>query len=322
MTQRLQGLADGWRPIADVDDDSLFELIKNDCIDILVDLTGHTGQSIRLPVVARRAAPVQVNWLGFPNTSGLSAMDYRFTDVVADPEGEDEYYTERLFRLPGGFLCYTPPLDAPRVEPLPAARNGFVTFGSFNMLPKITPEVIGVWSCLLNRVADSRLLLKSHYFADGETAERIHAAFEAEGIDRRRVLLHPAVPTTRAHLKKYGEVDIALDTFPYNGTTTTLEALWMGAPVVTLSGNRHASRVGASILIHGGFDHLIADTPDTYLDIAARLATDLDALAEMRRILRSLVFVSPLCDAVSFAGNVESAYREMWRALCAGELSG
>jgi predicted O-linked N-acetylglucosamine transferase (SPINDLY family) len=190
------------------------------------------------------------------------------------------------------------------------------------MLPKITPEAIGVWSRLLGRVSDSRLLLKSHYFADAETAARFHAAFEAEGIDPRRVLLHPAVPTTRAHLEKYGEVDIALDTFPYNGTTTTLEALWMGAPVVTLSGNRHASRVGASILTHCGFEHLVAATPEAYLDIAARLAADPEALAEMRRTLRSLVFVSPLCDTASFAAKIEGAYREMWRAWCAGELSG
>ncbi|RQW83142.1 MAG: tetratricopeptide repeat protein, partial [Geobacter sp.] len=257
-SERIKSGVDVWRKTACMDDDTLFSLIRSDGIDILVDLAGHTGGN-RLPLFARRPAPIQVSWLGYPNTTGLSAIDYRIVDDVSDTPGDaDRYHSETLVRLPNGFLCFDAPLKAPEIKPLPLLRNGFVTFGSFNALAKITDEAVALWSRILARVPRSRILFKNKCLFDESTRNRMFDRFAVQGINSERIMMTPFTMTTEEHLASYGHLDISLDTFPYNGTTTTCESLWMGVPVVGLLGNRHASRVTASILTRVGLDSLVA----------------------------------------------------------------
>jgi tetratricopeptide (TPR) repeat protein len=317
MTARIKAHADHWVPIHHLSDEQAATRIREDAIDILVDLSGHTSHN-RMTLFARKPAPLAVTWLGYPNTTGLPAIDCRFTDAVADPPGEaDRLHTERLVRLPSGFLCYGAPDDAGPVAPLPALVTGHVTFGSFNNVAKLSPATIALWTRLLGEIPDARLLLKASQFKDCGTRERIAAAFAAAGIGSERLSVLPPHATTAEHLAAYGHVDIALDPLPYDGTATTCEALWVGVPVVTLRGERHAARVGASILTAVGLENLIAATSDEYVAIAAGLAHDHDALAALRAGLRERMRTSPLCDGAGFARAVEDAYSAMWRDWCA-----
>jgi tetratricopeptide (TPR) repeat protein len=316
MTARIKAHADHWVPIHHLSDEQAAVRIREDAIDVLVDLSGHTSHN-RMNLFARKPAPLAVSWLGYPNTTGLAAIDYRFTDAVADPPGEaDRLHTERLVRLEPGFLCYAAPDDAGPVAPLPALAAGHVTFGSFNNVAKLSPATIGLWARLMREVPDARLVLKASQFKDRGTRERFAAAFATAGIGTDRLTILPPHATTAGHLAAYGQVDIALDPLPYNGTATTCEALWMGVPVVTLRGARHAARVGASILTAVGLEHLIAPTPEEYIAIAAALARDRAALAALRASLRERMRASPLCDGAGFARAVEDAYRTMWRDWC------
>lgn len=310
-TERLRGLADHWIPIADLDDLAVADRIRADRIDLLVDLGGHTGQS-RLAVFAHRAAPVQVSWLGYPNTTGLSTMDYRLTDAIADPPGAaDGFHSERLVRLDGGFLCYRPPADAPPVLPAPYRARGFVTFGSFNHPAKLSDETVRCWADLLARVPDSRLLLKYRIFEDAATCRFHQDRFAAAGLAPDRLELLGHIDEAQGHLAAYGRIDLALDPFPYNGTTTTCEALWMGVPVVALAGTRHAGRVGASLLHRVGLDELVADDPQTYMTLAAGLAADPERLAMLRSGMRERLVASPLLDGDGFARSIEAAFAEI-----------
>lgn len=312
-TQRMRGLADKWRDIGELGDMGSASIIRADQVDILVDLAGHAGDG-GLKIFTHKPAPVQLSYLGFPDTTGIAAMDYRLTDALADPEGQDIFYTEKLVRLPGGFLCYRPLPDSPPVAPLPALENGYITFGSFNNLSKINPDVVGLWVELLQTVPNARLFIKSPALTDLATRDHYYALFEAQGATRDRVELIGRTATQAEHLALYKRLDIALDTFPYNGTTTTCEALWMGVPVVTLAGKAHAGRVGVSLLSNVGLAELVGETPEQYLAIAANLAGDLQRLAALRSGLRERLANSPLCDEKSFTAKVEAAYREMWRA--------
>lgn len=313
VTERLRAAADGWREIRELEDDAASELIRGDRIDILVDLAGHTDGH-RLLLFARKPAPVQVTYLGYPNTTGLDAMDYRITDSWADPpEGAgDSCYTEELVRLPRGFLCYRPDPDAPEPAPLPSLAAGRVTFASFNNLAKLNRELITLWSRILRAVPGSRLLLKAASLQDRGTRERITIWFAEQGVDAARLELHAQEKGVREHLKWYHRADIGLDTFPYNGTTTTCEALWMGVPVITLAGERHAGRVGVSLLKSLGIDSLIAETAEDYVARAVALAADLPRLKALREELRRRMDASPLCDAPSLTREIEAAYRSMW----------
>lgn len=316
MTAELQTLAAHWRPIAGMSDEAVARQVHNDGIDILVDLTGHTADN-RLLVFARKPAPVQVSWLGYPNTTGLRTIDYRITDAIADPEGPaDACYTEKLVRLAHCFLCYSPPETAPPVSALPAAASHRITFGSFNNITKTTEQVVETWSAILGQVPDSRLVLKSTIFADPDCRDRYLGMFARHGIPREHIDLRERTASTEDHLMLYNEIDIALDPFPYNGTTTTCEALWMGVPVIALRGNRHSARVSASILTHAGLPHLIAETREEYVAKAVALAQDLGVLAQFRQNARSLMQSSSLCNAESFARDMESALRRMWTAWC------
>ncbi|HEY6336808.1 MAG TPA: tetratricopeptide repeat protein, partial [Alphaproteobacteria bacterium] len=225
FTARLEAMADHWRAIDNMDDAAAAERIEGDRIDILVDLAGHTARN-RLKLMALKAAPVEMSWLGYPATTGLETVDYRLTDALADPPGETErFHTETVLRLPRCFLCYRPPSDAPRVTPPPSSHAGRITFGSFNNLTKVTPDVVACWSAILAEVPGSRLLLKSKQAGDSATATRYLALIAAYGIDADRIELAAWTPSTEDHLSLYRRVDIALDPFPYNGTTTTCEAL-------------------------------------------------------------------------------------------------
>jgi len=319
-TVRLRAVSDQWRDIVRLDDTQVAELIRSDKIDILVDLAGHTARH-RLLVFARKPAPVQVTWLGYPNTTGLAAIDCRITDAVSDPVGQTEaWYSEKLVRLPETFSCYRPSEDAPAVSTLPALKNGYITFGSFNHFAKINPAVLDLWARLLVRLPSSRLLLKARSLADTETVAGVREIFSRSGVAPDRLDLRSDELSVAAHLGLYHGVDIALDTFPYNGTTTTCEALWMGVPVVALAGQTHVSRVSASLLTYLGRPEWIAHSEDGYIAKCASLAADLPFLAEARASQRERMQSSPLCDTPRFTAHLENAYREMWRERCVVEL--
>jgi len=317
VTQRLQVEADHWYSIVGMTNEAAAARIKQDRIDILVDLAGHTRNN-SLPVFGRRPAPVQVTWLGYPNTTGLETIDYRFTDAVADPPGEEEnIYSEKLIRLKYGFLCYQPMTSAPRVAQLPCLEQGYITFGSFNNLTKVTHEVIKVWAAILRAVPDSRLLLKAKQLSDDQTMLRFLEMFAKEGIAEDRLEMHSRMSRQEDHLRLYNRVDIGLDPFPYNGTTTTCEALWMGVPVVTLLGQRHAGRVGASIMHQVELEDLVAHSMEKYIELARLFARDKDRLENMRAGLRDRMQESPLMTPVLFTSHLEDAYYQMWREYCA-----
>lgn len=315
-TERLQSLACQWRDVSRMGAEQAAGIIRSDRIDILVDLAGHTAGN-GLKIFLHKPAPVQVTYLGYPHTTGLSAVDYRLTDLLSDPPGQEEFYTEKLVRLSDGFLCYQPPADSPPVSPLPASITGHVTFGSFNNLAKINPKVVALWAELLANIAGSRLLVKNASLDDPPTRERFCRMFEACGIKRERVELLGYITSLAEHLALYERLDIALDTFPYNGTTTTCEAMWMGVPVITLVGPVHAGRVGASLLNNAGLTDWVAETSERYVAIASDKARDLAGLAALRAGLRARLAVSPLCNGKTFASKIEAAYRDMWRVWCA-----
>jgi predicted O-linked N-acetylglucosamine transferase (SPINDLY family) len=316
ITARVRGIVSHWREIAGIADEAVTKMIREDAIDILVDLGGHTANH-RLLIFARKPAAVQVTYLGYGDTTGMDVMGYRLTDVEADPPGHDEErHTEQLVHLARGAWCFRALDDAPEVAVCPATQNGHVTFGCFNALPKINEPMIRIWSQILAQVPGSRLLLKNAGLQNASAAERVRTIFEHAGIAGERLDLTGRVPGVATHLDNYGRVDIALDTFPYHGTTTTCEALWMGVPVVTLAGKAHVSRVGVSLLTHLGMAEWIGDSPESYVRIAAGLARNVAALAEIRQHLRGRMQASPLMDGPRLARAVERAYREMWRAWC------
>jgi protein O-GlcNAc transferase len=313
VTCRIKGYSNQWRTIAGVSDEKVAKLIQKEKIDILVDLAGHTGGINRILVFARKPAPVQINWIGYPATTGLSAMDYKIVDGYTDPPGmTDQYYTEKLLRLPEIFLCYLPYKDSPDVGILPALQSGHITFGSFNNFVKIVPEVITLWSKILTMVPNSRLIMKSLSFFDKTTRSYARNLFINKGIETERIDLLQPVPSIKDHLKLYNQIDIGLDTFPYNGTTTTCEAMWMGVPVVSLAGDTHASRVGISLLSNIGLKNLIGNTYEDYAGIAVDLAYDMKELRSLRERLREMMAQSPLTDARQFTANLENCYRKIW----------
>jgi len=310
-TERLKSRADHWIETFPIPDDLLAERIIAEKIDILVDLSGHSNGN-RLRVFERRVAPLQITWLGYPGTTGVQTIDFRISDAVADPVGVSEtLHTEKLVRLPESFLCYQPPADAPQVASLPLLDNKVVTFGSFNNLAKITPRTLTVWGEILGKTPGSRLVLKSRAFADEDVVSDWHKLLEDHGMRPARVSLIPFVLSSWKHFANYAKIDIALDTFPYNGTTTTCEALWMGVPVITLSGDRHAARVGASLLSCIGLNELVTENWHDYVARAVQLAGDVEQLKLYRRTMRERMLASPLCDAAGFAVRWEDALLEM-----------
>ena len=291
-------------------------MIRRQAIDILIDVAGHMRHN-RLDVFARKPAPIALTWLGYPDTTGLPAIDYRLTDEAADPFGAEELYTERLYRMRAGSLVYRPPQRVPEVAALPAQAPGAVTFGYFDDPRKIAPEVIRVWSSILASLPEARLLLVAAEFADPGLVDRFSADFRAAGVDPARVGMRRAPEAPEKLLGTYAEVDIALDTFPYNNDpTTTCESLWMGVPLLTLSGDRACSRRSASILAQVGLERTISETPDEFADTAVELAQDIDRMRALRAGMRDRMRVSPLMDERGFARRFETALRDMWRQWC------
>lgn len=314
IRMRFRSRADAWVESSILDDRGLDAAIRANEIDVLVELSGHS-QGGRLPALDRKPAPVIVSAIGYPNTTGHPAVDWRIVDSTTDPAGSDAFATERLLRIDPCFLCYAPPEGLP--EPTMPAGDAPVTFGSFNLTSKVGDETIGLWRGALDAAPGSRLLVKSKSIADDSTRRSVLARLEAGGIDPTRVEMLAYTATQRDHFSLYGRVHVALDTSPYNGTTTSCEALWMGVPVVTLEGDRHAARVGASLLRAAGCGDWIARTSAAYAELAASLAQDRARLLDFRRGARPRLRASTLLDAPSYGARFHGALRHAWRDWCA-----
>ena len=314
LTGTFRARSDRWRSIFGMSDAELADQIRADEIDILVDLSGHTREH-RLLAFARKPAPVQVTAGGHYNTTGMEAIDYLIADRFHAPDGTEPYFSEALVRLPHDYICYEPPPYAPTVTDLPALREGHITFGCYNNLAKVNAGVIAIWARILKALPSASLRLQTHQFNDAPTVHRYRALFADHDIASNRLTLAGGAPHPEL-LAAYGNIDIALDPFPYSGGLTTCEALWMGVPVVTLTGKTFCGRHSTSHLNNVGLPELVTETPDAYVAAALSLANDPDRLDALRRGLRDKMAKSPMCDAQRYTRELEEAYREMWRTYC------
>ncbi|MBF0334764.1 MAG: tetratricopeptide repeat protein [Alphaproteobacteria bacterium] len=309
VTRRIQAGAAEWHQVHNVSDAALAELVGAHSIDLLIDLSGHTSHH-RLGTFARKPAPVQATWAGYVGTTGLEAIDYLIADRFHVPEGWERHHVERVIRLPNGSVCWLPPDTAPAVGPLPAPTRGHVRFASFNNIAKITPRAVATWATILKRVPGAKLALRTKTLGDPGTRSRYLGLFAAQGVGPERLDMGGELPQDEL-LAAYGSVDIALDPFPYSGGVTTLEALWMGVPVVTTPGESHAGRHSTSHLANAGHPELVARDLDGYVDLAVGLAQDLPALADLRQRLRPDMAASPLLDHAGFARDLETVFETM-----------
>jgi predicted O-linked N-acetylglucosamine transferase (SPINDLY family) len=314
LTARLVQAAGQWRQVSERSDEALADLIRGDGIDLLFDLAGHTGRN-RLLTFARRPAPVQLSWMGYVGTTGVSAIDYLIADRFHIPPGWEHHYRETVLRLPDDYICYEAPAYAPAVGPLPALTTGHVTFGCFNNSTKITPPVVAVWAEILRRVPDSRLVLKCQWYDDAAVRGRQLERFAAAGIGAERLDLQGKTAHME-QLEQYNRIDLALDTFPYSGGLTTCEACWMGVPVVTCPGETFASRHSLSHLSNMGLTQAIARDHADYVAKAIQLAADVPRLVKLRANLRERMARSPLCDFDRFVENFGAAMRRTWHTWC------
>ena len=314
VTERISACCHAWHSAVGVSDESLTRQIREDGIDILIDLSGHTVHN-RLPLFAWKSAPVQVSWLGYFATTGLAAMDYVIADPWTLPEAEAVNFTEKIWRLPETRLCFTPPDVDIHVTPLPALTNGHITFGCFQNPNKISDAVLALWARVLQAVPGSRLFLKTKQFGETRVTQAVIDRFAARGIEAGRLILEGFSPRDE-YLAAYHRVDISLDSFPFPGGTTTVESLWMGVPVLTLAGTSFLSRQGLGLLMNAGLPDWIAADADDYVARAVVHASDLQRLASLRSGLRQQVLSSPLFDAPRFASHFEAALRGMWREWC------
>jgi protein O-GlcNAc transferase len=320
FTDRIKSVADHWIPCINLSDQQLAERILRDGIDILVDLAGHTAQN-RLPAFARKPAPIQATYIGYPATTGMSSIDYRLTDTYVDPPGMTEQFNvEHLWRLPEIYCCYRAPENSPNViDHPPALDNDHVTFGCFNNFAKITDQAIAVWARILDKTPSSRLMLKITGIEDPQFRSEVESRFAGLGIAESRLKF---IGHQRENpLDLYNQVDIALDPVPYNGCTTSFDALWMGVPFITLAGTNSLARVGVSILSNAGLPELIADSEEAYIQIASGLALNLQKLVDLRSGLRERIEQSRLMNASHLTRQLEQAYREMWQRRCSAASS-
>jgi protein O-GlcNAc transferase len=316
FTERFKNMSDKWLVAANWSTPALAQEIYNDKIDILIDLAGHTGNN-RLPLFAHKPAPIQMTYLGYPDTTGLSTVDYRIVDQYVEPPEEDGLYTtEKPLRVPHSYFCYTPIEKCPATGDTPALKNGYITFGSFNNYAKVSDAIVDVWAAVLKAIPTSKFLLKNQALKDPDTWQHFKARMVERGIDPHRLHYSKFEKSTQDHLRVYQKVDIALDSFPYNGATTTFEALWMGVPVVTLVGNAHVSRVGKSILATLGFDNLIANTSDEFVSICQTLANDIKYVQNFRQTIREKMQTSPVMDAKTFTKQFEELLLSAWNNWC------
>jgi predicted O-linked N-acetylglucosamine transferase (SPINDLY family) len=314
VTARLRREVDHWVPCKGMSDAELAARIQADGIDLLIDLAGHTVGN-RLLVFARKPAPVQVSYLGYPATTGLQAMDWRLVTAETDPEGAEQWHSERLYRLPRSLWCYRPPATAGEVQgETPARTVGSITFGSMNNIAKVSDAAVATWSGILKRVPGSRLVLTN--LPEGEGTAQVARRFAAQGIAEERLVLQGKL-SAEAYEAQLQKIDLGLDPYPYNGTTTTCQSLWMGIPVITLEGETSVARSGYALLQTLGLEELIARDEGEYVEIATRLANDLDRLDALRSGMRSRFEASALRDETGFTREIEDAYRTMWRQWCA-----
>ncbi|MCS6852931.1 MAG: tetratricopeptide repeat protein [Gemmataceae bacterium] len=313
-TERVAACADRWHDTRGLTDAELADLVRAEQIDLFVDLSGHT-EGNRLLAFARRPAPIQLTWIGYQGSTGLTAIDYLIADRYVLPEGAEVYCSEKVLRLPDAFFCYDPPPAAPPVGPLPARRPGAVTFGCFNSPAKITTDILAVWSDILRRLPQARLVLKFRGLDSTGPRQRLLDLLAKAGADLARVELRGYSPQPEL-LASYAEIDLALDPYPFTGSTTTCEALWMGVPVLTCPGETFASRCSFSYLSNVGLTETIAGSLEEYADLAVRWANDLDRLRELRATLRERMAQSPMCDGPRFAANLAEALRRVWRHWC------
>ena len=318
LTVRIKACCQGWHSTMGVSDEALSKRIRDDGIDILIDLSGHTARN-RLPLFAWKPAPVQVSWLGYFATTGVAAIDYLIADPWTMPETEEAYFTEKIWRLPETRLCFTPPDVDVEVSPLPALSNDYITFGCFNNLAKMNDDVVALWARVLASVPGSRLFLKAKQFKDVSTQQNTIERFAAHGINADRLILE-GFESREKYLAAYHRIDIALDPFPYPGGTTSVEGLWMGVPVLTLAGERFLSRQGVGILMNAGLSEWVAADIDDYVTRAMSHSAGLQRLAALRKGLRQQVLVSPVFDAPRFARHFEAALRGMWQEWCNGQI--
>jgi protein O-GlcNAc transferase len=320
LTARIRPYFSAWHPLFGKSDAAAARLIHADGVHVLIDLSGHTKHNA-LPVFAWKPAPVQVTWLGLPATTGVAEMDYVLGDPHALPPEFESHFSEAVWRMPDSCLCLAVPASPVQVDPLPALAAGYVTFASFNNLTKMTDAVVAVWARILKAVPDSRLLLKTKQLSDPGVCEKTRQRFAACGIAPDRLVLGGTLASRDDHLAAYNKVDIALDTFPYPGVTTSVEALWMGVPVLSLRGDRFMSRTATSIARNAGLPGWVAADEDDYVARAVAFASDLGRLAALRAGLRQQVLASPLFDAPRFARNFEDALWGMWQALTQSNIT-
>ena len=316
FTEKLQSVASVWRDLFVCSASEMAQQIYDDDIDILFDLTGYMGVS-RLACFASKPAPIQIAYIGYPYTTAMAEIDYRIVDSYTDPLGLTEAFTsENLLRLEKCFLCYSPDEAAPDVSPLPAISEGGVCFGAFNNSLKITSEVLDAWATILQRVSGARLLIKSGPLHEEAFRERLYSYFERFGVTRERIELVAWTRDKKEHLELYSKVDIHLDTFPYNGATTTCEAAWQGVPTVTFRGDSHRARVGNSLMSNLGLQEFVGDNVDDYVRIAVKKALDLDALSMLREGMRERMISSPLMDETLYGTEMAGLLSSLKPRAC------
>jgi len=312
LTERIKPFFSAWKSLVSFEDEAAARLIHTDGVHVLLDLAGHTAKN-RLPVFAYKPAPVQVSWLGYSGTTGLPQMDYYLADPYASPSDEEKFFSETIYRLPESYLCYTPPAVPAGILPLPALTSGHITFGCFNNLTKVNDAVVALWSRVLHALPSSKLFLRTKQLQNSRVCDTFIQRFAEHGITSSRLILDGTFSSRLELFEAYNRVDIALDSFPYTGTTTSVEGLWMGVPVITRKGDRFISRIGESIAQNAGLADWIADNDDDFVAKAVLHTRNLDRLAELRAGLRERVLASPLFNAPRFARNFENALWDMWK---------
>ena len=311
FSERFSKQVDLWRETCSLSDQALAKQIYEDRVDILFELSGHTAYN-RMGVLAMKPAPLQVSYLGYPGSTGLPTIDFRITDTLVDPAGMTEkFHTEKLIRLGRCAWCYEPDECAPEVEELPFQKNGFITFGCFNNMAKLNPDLFGMWADILLQVPDSHLRLKARTLTDERVKQELKDYFTSRGIAEERLDFFGHTRKIHEHLAHYNQVDVALDSYPYHGTTTTCEAMWMGCPVVTRAGSTHVSRVGVSLLTAVGLEEFITENREEYVARAAELAGNTERLTTLRSEMRGHLKASPLMNASGFAREFEKALQLM-----------
>lgn len=318
VTEKFKGITDKWHDIAELSDDAAAKLIAKEQISVLVDLNGYTTSPVRMGIFGLRPSPVQVSWLGYPNTTGMESIDFHITDNFADSEDSGKFYTEKLLRLNSPFLCYSPSAFARDIKPefLKKGELEPIVFGSFNNTTKITDEVISLWSAALKKVPNSCLMLKQRAFDDPKMLNFYAERFALRGIEKERLIIKNYLSLEKDHLMEYLKMDIALDTFPYNGTTTTCEAMFMGVPTLALMGESHVSRVSAALNLQAGFSEFVASDEQEFLEIAAFWASRKKELCDYKNSMRQKMLSSLLCDGKNYAKEWEAAILGAIRQVC------